>query len=53
MVNLQGMPETDLEKLEADFKRLREQERREHGALKPSSPQPSSPQNRIDAADNG
>jgi low affinity Fe/Cu permease len=34
MVNLQGMSETDLEKLEADFKRLREQERRKHGGLK-------------------
>jgi low affinity Fe/Cu permease len=33
MVNLQGMSETDLEKLEADFKRLREQERRKHGGL--------------------
>jgi low affinity Fe/Cu permease len=35
MVNLQGMSETDLEKLEADFKLLREQERRKHGALRP------------------
>ena len=48
MVNLQGMSETDLEKLEADFKRLREQEGRKHGALKPSSPQSSVP-----AAENG
>ena len=37
MVNLQGMSDSDLEKLEADFKRLREQERRKHGALKTSS----------------
>jgi low affinity Fe/Cu permease len=35
MVNLQGLSETELEKLEADFKLLREQERREHGALQP------------------
>jgi low affinity Fe/Cu permease len=48
MVNLQGMSDSDLEKLEADFKRLREQERRKHGALKTSSVP-----NSVSAADNG
>ncbi|MDB5324294.1 MAG: putative small integral rane protein [Phycisphaerales bacterium] len=48
MVNLQGMSETDLEKLEADFKQLREQERRKHGALKSSAAQTG-----VTAADNG
>jgi low affinity Fe/Cu permease len=42
MVNLQGMSEAELEKLEADFQRLRETERRKNGALKADVAQTSS-----------
>jgi low affinity Fe/Cu permease len=42
MVNLQGMSEAELEKLEADFRRLREVERRKNGALKADVAQASS-----------
>jgi low affinity Fe/Cu permease len=52
MVNLQGMSEADLEKLEADFKRLREQERRKHGALQPRTVQNDASPG-VTAADDG